>query len=103
VNTHETLQAIELLCLSILDMNLLDLKNLTPAERATFIFIAEAKEIRPRSLPNKTMIGAVSTLKNKGLVKIYTTYTSLSRRKKKKLVRIVSKPDGNEAGGGTTS
>jgi len=82
-----------------LDVNVLDPKNLTAAERATYVFIAEAKEIRPRNLPNKKMIGAVSTLKNKGLVAIYKRYTSYSRRKKKKFVRIVSKPGANETGG----
>jgi hypothetical protein len=80
-------------------VNVLDAKNLTAAERTTYVFIAEAKEIRPGNLPNKTMIGAISTLKNKGLVEIYRRYTSHSRRKKKKFVRIVSEPGANETGG----
>jgi hypothetical protein len=82
-----------------LEVSMLELENLTAAERATYALIAKAKDIRPRNLPNRRMIGAVSTLKDKGLIEIYRRYTSISRRKKKKFVRILPKSTTNETGG----
>jgi hypothetical protein len=69
----------------------LEFENLTGIERTAYLLIAKVKEIRPCNLPSEKMIGAVSTLKNKGFVEIHKRYTSPSRRKKKKFVRIVSK------------
>ena len=64
------------------------LENLTELERKTYEVIKEAREIQPKNLPDPRMIGAVSNLKVKGLVEVFKKYTSWSRRKKKKFVRV---------------
>jgi hypothetical protein len=64
------------------------LKDLSEIEKITFHFIKEAGEIQTRNLPDKRMVGAVSNLKNKGLIEIFKKYTSSYRRKKKKFVRV---------------
>ena len=65
----------------------MNLKDLTEIERKTYEFIKEAGEIQPKSMPDSRMVGAIATLKNKGLVEIYKKYTSIYRRKKKKLIK----------------
>jgi hypothetical protein len=57
-------------------------------EERTYKFISKVGEIQPRLLPDQRMIGAVATLKNKGLVEVYKRYTSIYRRKKKNFVKI---------------
>ncbi|MGQ9551714.1 MAG: hypothetical protein ACUVUE_04725 [Candidatus Bathycorpusculaceae bacterium] len=66
----------------------MSLKNLSDIEKQTLEFIKTLGEVRPSSILDKRMVGAVSTLKDKGLVEIYKRYTSPYRRKKKKFVRI---------------
>lgn len=63
-------------------------RELSGIERKTYEFIKEVGEIQTKSLPDKRMVGAIATLKNKGLVEVYKRYTSTYRRKKKKFVRI---------------
>ena len=65
----------------------LKLRDLTEIERKTYEFIKEAGEIQPKNLPDSRMVGAVTNLKNKGLVEVYKKYTSFFRRKKKKFVK----------------
>ena len=64
------------------------MENLSIIERETYDIIKDSGEIQTRDLPNKRMIGAVASLKEKGLVEIYRSYTSIYRRKKKKFVRV---------------
>lgn len=66
----------------------MNLENLTRIEKETLNFLEEVDEIRTRNIRDKRMVGAIATLKNKGLVEIYKRYTSRSRRKKKKFVRV---------------
>ncbi|MDH5782543.1 MAG: hypothetical protein OEZ35_02595 [Candidatus Bathyarchaeota archaeon] len=63
------------------------LGDLSEIERRTYEFIKEAGEIQPKNMPDSRMVGAIATLKNKGLVEIYKKYTSIFRRKKKKFVK----------------
>ncbi|HUW47173.1 MAG TPA: hypothetical protein VMW36_00285 [Patescibacteria group bacterium] len=63
-------------------------EKLTEIERKTYEFIKSAGDIHPRDMPNRNMIGAISTLKHRGLVEIYRDYTSSHQKKKKKFVRI---------------
>jgi len=65
----------------------LKLGDLSEIERRTYEFIKEAGEIQPKNMPDSRMVGAIATLKNKGLVEIYKKYTSIFRRKKKKFVK----------------
>jgi hypothetical protein len=62
-------------------------KVLSEIEKTTLDFIKEVGEIQIRNLPNKRMVGAISNLKNKGLIEIFKKYTSSYKRKKKKFVR----------------
>jgi hypothetical protein len=66
----------------------LNLENLSKIEKKTYDFIREAGDIQTRNLPDKRMVGAVASLKNKGVVEIYKRYTSTYRRKKKKFVKV---------------
>ena len=61
--------------------------SLSDIERKTFELIKEVGEIQTKDLPNKQMLGAIATLKNKGLVEIYKRYTTIWQRKKKKFVK----------------
>jgi len=61
--------------------------RLSKIERKTYEFIKEVGEIQTKDLPNKWMIGAIATLKNKGLVEIFKRYSSIWQRKKKKFIR----------------
>ena len=63
------------------------LGDLSTIERKTYEFIKKAGEIQPKNMPESRMMGAIATLKNKGLVEIYKKYTSIFRRKKKKFVK----------------
>lgn len=63
-------------------------RDLTEIERKTYRFIEEAGEIQPKNLPESRMLGAIASLKNKGLVEIYKKYTSIYQHKKKKFVKI---------------
>jgi len=63
------------------------LENLSTIERETYDIIKGSGEIQTRNLPDKRMIGAVASLKDKKLVEIYKRYTSIYRRRKKKFVR----------------
>jgi hypothetical protein len=65
----------------------LNLRELTKIERKTYEFIKEAGEIQPKNMPDSRMVGAITNLKNKGLVEISKKYTSTFRRKKKKFVK----------------
>jgi len=65
----------------------LNLRELTEIERKTYEFIKETGEIQPKNMPDSRMVGAITNLKNKGLVEISTKYTSIFRRKKKKFVK----------------
>jgi hypothetical protein len=66
----------------------LNLENLSKIEKKTYDFIREAGDIQTRNLSDKRMVGAVASLKNKGVVEIYKRYTSTYRRKKKKFVKV---------------
>lgn len=66
----------------------MSLKDLTELERKTYEIIREAGEIQPKNLPELRMTGAVGNLKAKGLVEVFKKYTSRSRRRKKKFVRV---------------
>jgi hypothetical protein len=66
----------------------LNLENLSKIEKKTYDFIREAGDIQTRNLPDKRMVGAVASLKNKGVVEIYKRYSSTYRRKKKKFVKV---------------
>ena len=65
----------------------MNLKDLTELERKTYEFIKEAGEIQSKNMPDRRMVGAITNLKNKGLVEIYKKYTSIFRRKKKTFVK----------------
>jgi hypothetical protein len=62
-------------------------RDLTEIERKTYEFIKEAGEIQTTNMPDSRMVGAISNLKNRGLVEIYKKYTSIYRRRKKKFVK----------------
>ena len=72
-------------------------KKLTEIEKKTYEFIRNAGSIHPRDMPDHNMVGAVSTLKHRGLVEIYRDYTSSHQKKKKKFVRIKSELSYEEA------
>lgn len=74
----------------------MNLENLTRMEKETLDFLEEVGEIQTRNIRDKRMVGAIATLKNKGLVEIYKRYTSRFRRKKKKFVRAKIKQDDRE-------
>jgi hypothetical protein len=69
----------------------MSLEDLSELERKTYEIIEEAGEIQPKNLPDR-MVGAVTNLKNRGLVEVYKKYTSLFRRKKKKFVKVKKSP-----------
>ncbi|MGC9321925.1 MAG: hypothetical protein ACP5FY_06775 [Kosmotogaceae bacterium] len=64
------------------------LEDLSELERKTYDIIKEAGEIQPKNLPDPRMMGAVSNLKAKGLVVVFKRYTSWSRKRKKKFVKV---------------
>lgn len=66
----------------------MSLEDLTEFERKTYEVIKEAGEIQPKNLPDPRMMGAVANLRAKGLVEVFKKYTSRSRSRKKKFVRI---------------
>lgn len=64
------------------------LEDLSKLERKTYEIIKEAGEIQPRNLPDRRMMGVVSNLRAKGLVVVFKRYTSRSRKRKKKFVKV---------------
>ena len=64
------------------------LKDLSELERKTYNIVKEAGEIQPKNLPDPRMMGAVSNLRAKGLVVVFKRYTSWSRKRKKKFVKV---------------
>jgi len=64
------------------------LEDLSESERKTYNIIKEAGEIQPKNLPDPRMMGAVSNLRAKGLVVVFKRYTSWSRKRKKKFVKV---------------
>lgn len=69
-------------------MSQVSLEDLTEFERKTYELIKEAGEIQPKNLPDRRMMGAVASLRAKGLVDVFRKYTSWSRRRKKKFVKV---------------
>ena len=66
----------------------MSMRELTEIEKKTYDFIKQAGEIQTTNMPNKRMQGALSNLKNLGLVEFFKKYTSYYRSSKKKFVRI---------------
>ena len=64
------------------------LDELDGIEKETYDLIVAVGEIQTRNLPDKRMMGALASLKRKGLVEIYKRYTSPFQRKKKKFARV---------------
>ncbi len=62
-------------------------KKLTDFERKAYSFIKKRGEMLTTSIPPK-MMGAVPTLKNKGLVEVFKKSTSEWSSKKRKFVKI---------------
>ena len=71
-------------------MKKLSVQNLGVTEKKTYSFIKNVGEIQTTNLP-KSMWGAIPSLKNKGLVKIFKKYTSYFRSRKKKFVKVIEK------------
>lgn len=67
-------------------------EDLTELERKTYEFINEVGEIQPKNLPDPRMMGAVANLKAKGLVEVFRKYTTWSRKRKRKFVRVKERP-----------
>ncbi len=66
----------------------MSLEDLTEFERKTYEIIKKAVEIQPKNLPDPRMMGAVASLRAKGLVEVFKKYATRSRSRKKKFVRI---------------
>ena len=66
----------------------MSLEDLTDLERKTYELIKEAGEIQPKNLPDRRMMGAVASLRAKGLVDVFRKYTTWSRKRKKKFVKV---------------
>ncbi len=62
--------------------------ELTRIEKKTYDFIKKVGEIQTSNIPDKHMIGAISKLKNMGLVEVFKKQTSYYRKNKKKFVKI---------------
>jgi hypothetical protein len=63
-------------------------QNLSKIEKITYEFIRDIGEIQTKNFPDRNMMGAIASLKTKGLVKIYKKYSSRFKHKKKKYVTI---------------
>lgn len=63
-------------------------KDLGIIEKKTCEFIRNSGEIQLRDVADKRMVGAIASLKSKGLVETCSRYASRFRKKKKKFVRI---------------
>ena len=61
-------------------------EELTEFEREVYNFIKEQGETPTSSIPPR-MMGAIPTLKNKGLVEVYKKHTSPWSSKKRKFVK----------------
>ena len=68
----------------------LKLDELSPIEKRTYEFIKEKGEVTTKRLPDRRMLGAVASLRDKGLVEIQRKYSSIYRKKKKKFVRLTN-------------
>ena len=66
----------------------MDFEDLTELERKTYEVIKRTGEIQPKNLPDPRMMGAVANLKAQGLVEVFRKYTSWSRKRKRKFVRV---------------
>ena len=66
----------------------LKMEELTKIEKKTFNFIKKVGEIQTNSISDKHMVGAISKLKNMGLVEVFKKQTSYYRKNKKKFVKI---------------
>ena len=64
------------------------MNTLSDIEQKTLDFLRTVVEYRIRDLPDKRMVGAIATLRDKGYVEFHKRYTSIYRRKKKKFVRV---------------
>ncbi|KON33573.1 hypothetical protein E2P47_00800 [Candidatus Bathyarchaeota archaeon] len=64
------------------------MEELTNTEKKTYNFIKKVGEIQTNNISDKHMIGAISKLKNLGLVEVFKKQTSEYRKRKKKFVRI---------------
>lgn len=64
------------------------MRELSEIEKKTYNFIKDAGEIQTSNIHDKRMCGAVSSLKNMGLVEVFKKYTSYYRKSKKKIVKI---------------
>jgi hypothetical protein len=62
--------------------------ELTETEKRTLDFIKKVGEIQTNNIPDKHMVGAISKLKNMGLVEVFKKQTSYYRKNKKKFVKI---------------
>ena len=67
------------------------LEDLSEIERKTYEIIGETGEVQPKNLPEPRMMGAVSSLRAKGLVIVFKKYTSWAHKKKKKFVKVKEK------------
>jgi hypothetical protein len=64
------------------------MEKLTEIEKRTLNFIKNVGEIQTNNIPDKHMVGALSKLKNMGLVEVFKKQTSYYRKNRKKFVRI---------------
>jgi hypothetical protein len=64
------------------------MEKLTEIEKRTLTFIKNVGEIQTNNIPDKHMVGALSKLKNMGLVEVFKKQTSYYRKNRKKFVRI---------------
>ena len=61
-------------------------EELTDFEKKVYDFIKQSREVQTTNIPPR-MRGAVSSLKNKGLIEVYKKRTSLWKSRKRKFVR----------------
>ena len=64
------------------------MKELTPIEKRAYNFIKKVKEIQTNNIADRQILGALSKLKNLGLVEVFKKRTSQYKNRKKKFVRI---------------
>ena len=64
------------------------MRELSQIEKKTYNFIKDEGEIQTTNIQDKHMCGAVTSLKNMGLVEVFKKYTSYYRKRKKKFVKI---------------
>lgn len=64
------------------------MQELTKIEKKTYDFIKKVGEIQTNNITDKRMLGAISKLKNLGLVEVFKKQTSPYKKNRKKFVRI---------------